>query len=73
MSRITKESRNLYSKKQEKISIKNGKPKLSDLEEGVPAIRYTNEGLVQYIRYKNQLYKRSYIKAEEKEGIKIIT
>ena len=44
-------------RKQERLQIKSSIPTLTDLREGVPELRSTTEGLVQYITYKGQLYK----------------
>ena len=44
-------------KKQERPSIKNGIPLVNELIEGVPAFRNTPEGLVQYVRHGNRMYK----------------
>ena len=54
----TREERIALHKKQEVQNIKAGKPSLSDLVEGVPALRTTAEGLVEYIKVKNVLYKK---------------
>ena len=44
-------------KKQERPSIQNGIPAVQELIEGVPAFRNTPEGLVQYVRHGNRMYK----------------
>ena len=45
-------------KKQELIQVKHGKPTVGDLSEGVISIRSTDEGIVEYLRHNNQLYKK---------------
>ena len=55
---ITKELRRYaISKQQNKATFKKGVPNISELTELVPVYRETNEGLVEYIKYKNILYK----------------
>lgn len=44
-------------KKQERLQITSGVPKVGDIQEGVPVLRKTAEGLVRYTKYKNTLYK----------------
>jgi hypothetical protein len=44
--------------KQERLQISNGVPSLTDLRVGVPVLRSTNEGMVEYVRYNNTLYKK---------------
>ena len=65
---ITKELRRYaISKQQNKATFKKGVPNISELTELVPVYRETNEGLVEYIKYKNILYKKVYILSTEKE------
>ena len=45
-------------RKQERIQIKEGVPTVRELREGVPALRTTTEGLVEYVRFGNDLYKK---------------
>ena len=60
MSRI---ERMLLQKKQEKLQVGRGVPVITDLKEGVPVLRETNEdGLVEYVRHKGVLYKNVYTK-----------
>ena len=54
---MTRQERNSIHKKQERLQVKKGTPFLGDLKEGIPELRATNEGLVEYIRYNNRLYK----------------
>ena len=49
-------------KKQDKIVVSDGEPRLNELTEGIPVIRRTTEGIVEYIRYKQLLYKKVYEK-----------
>jgi hypothetical protein len=54
---FTRGERLSLQKKQEKISVKEGAPPIGDLDEGVPVLRLTDEGLVQYAKFNNVLYK----------------
>ena len=54
----TREERIALHKKQERLQIKSGKPAVSELTEGVPILRSTSEGVVEYVRHKNVLYKK---------------
>ena len=53
-------SRNMLHNKQNRTRIGKGTPKVEDLQEGVPVIRATSNGLEQYIRHNNQLYEMAY-------------
>ena len=55
---MTRQERIALHKKQERLQVKSGAPSLSDLKEGVPVLRSTNEGVVEYVRHKNVLYKK---------------
>ena len=55
---MTRQERISIHKKQERLQIKSGVPIVSDLEEGVPVLRSTAEGVVQYVRYNGVLYKK---------------
>ena len=47
--------------KQNRASFKKGVPKINELTELVPVFRETSEGLVQYVRYNNKLYKSVFV------------
>ena len=53
--------RQLIHKKQERTqTIQEGEPRLNDLVEGVPEFRnVTGKGVIQYVRYKDQIYSNS--------------
>ena len=53
----TKEQRRLLRAKQEKIQVRSGVPLVSDLREGVPVLRSTDDGLYQYVRYNSVLFR----------------
>ena len=60
---MTREERNALHKKQERLQIKEGAPIVDDLREGVPVLRSTSEGVVEYVRYNGVLYKKVLDKA----------
>ena len=61
---MTKEERRVQHKTQRKISIKEGAPHPSELKEGVPSLRSTPEGVVEYVKFKgNQVFKKVLDKA----------
>ena len=69
---MTRQERISLHKKQERLQVWRGVPAVSELTEGVPALRDTDEGLVQYVKHKNVLYKKSYdqvVTGEEKASI----
>jgi len=53
----TPEQRRQLHKKQERLQVKSGAPSTSDLKEGVPVLRTTNEGVVEYVKYAGVLFK----------------
>ena len=55
---ITKQERRALHKKQERLHIKSNVPLAADLEEGVPALRSTSEGVVEYVKFNGVLYKK---------------
>tara|TARA_Y100000034_G_C6662441_1_gene290490 strand:- start:141 stop:335 length:195 start_codon:yes stop_codon:yes gene_type:complete len=52
-------------KKQERLLVKIGVPTISELEEGVPVLRKTSEGVVQYVSYNKVLYKTIMSRTDE--------
>tara|TARA_Y100001938_G_scaffold145994_2_gene223879 strand:- start:13682 stop:14065 length:384 start_codon:yes stop_codon:yes gene_type:complete len=60
--RIKKDQRVDMAKKAERAAVTTGVPRLDDLFEGSKSIRLTNDGLFEYIKYKNVLYKLAYIR-----------
>ena len=55
---MTRQERIALHKKQERLQVKSGAPSVADLIEGVPVLRSTSEGVVEYVRYKDVLYKK---------------
>jgi len=49
--------------KQDALHLKHGKPKIRELSEGVPVLRKTENGIEQYVRVNNVLYKSTFEKA----------
>jgi hypothetical protein len=54
---MTRQERIALHKKQERLQVKSGIPTVSDLKEGVPVLRATSEGVVEYVRHNGVLYK----------------
>ena len=56
---MTRQERVNLHKKQERINIRTGAPVITELREGVPVIRRVpGEGLVEFIRDGNAMYKK---------------
>ena len=47
-------------RKQEAMKLKKGAPLARDLINGVPTLRATKEGIVEYVKYNGVLYKNQY-------------
>ena len=58
---FTRNDRVGVHKKQERTSIARGRPSVAELSEGVPIFRITDEGLMQYVRIGDTLYKNRYV------------
>ena len=56
-------SRISIHKKQDTLALKSGVPKIRELSEGVPVLRKTKDGIEQYVRVNNVLYKSTFEKA----------
>ena len=54
---MTRQERIALHKKQERLQVKSGVPIVNDLNEGVPVLRSTTEGVVEYVRHNGVLYK----------------
>ena len=54
---MTRQERIALHKKQERLQVKSGVPIVADLSEDVPVLRFTNEGVVEYVRHNGVLYK----------------
>ena len=55
---MTRQERLGLRKKQEKLQVKTGTPFASDLREGVPVLRATSEGVVEFVKHNGVLYKK---------------
>ena len=55
---MTRQERIALHKKQERLQVKEGAPNVADLKEGVPVLRSTSEGVVEYIRHNGVLHKK---------------
>ena len=60
---MTREERLALHKKQERIQVKSGIPVRSELQDGVVVLRNTIEGVVEYVKVNNVLYKKVLDKA----------
>jgi hypothetical protein len=60
---MTRQERIALHKKQERLQVKEGSPSTNDLQEGVPELRKTPEGVVEYVKHNNVLYKKLLDKA----------
>ena len=45
-------------KKQERLKVESGVPSVDSMVEGIPILRFTDEGLVEYVRHNGVLYKK---------------
>ena len=55
---MTRAERVALHKKQERMQVKKGVPSAGDLKEGVPALRTTTDGVVEYVKHKGVLFKK---------------
>jgi len=55
---MTRQERIALHKKQERIQIRKGVPTNADLNEGVPVLRNTEEGVVEYVKHNGVLFKK---------------
>jgi hypothetical protein len=60
---MTRQERIALHKKQERLQVKSGVPSVIDLREGVPELRKTPEGVVEYVKHNNVLFKKLLDKA----------
>jgi len=54
---MTRHERLSLHKKQEKIQVRSGVPEAGDLREGVPVLRSTSEGVVEYVKINSVIHK----------------
>ena len=55
---MTRQERIALHKKQERLQVKSGVPFVVDLDEGVPVLRSTDEGMVEYVKHNGVLFKK---------------
>ena len=55
---MTRGERIALHKKQERTQLKLGVPDINELKEGVPVLRATAEGVVEYVKFKGELHKK---------------
>ena len=55
---MTRQERIALHKKQERLQVKSGVPSVADLKEGVPVLRSTGEGVVEYVKNNGVLFKK---------------
>jgi|TARA_Y100000296_G_scaffold33998_1_gene39548 hypothetical protein len=55
---MTRQERLALHKKQERLQVKSGVPSVAELKEGVPVLRATGAGIVEYVRHNGVLYKK---------------
>ena len=55
---MTRQERIALHKKQERLQVKEGAPSVADLKEGVPVLRSTSAGVVEYVRHNGVLFKK---------------
>tara|TARA_Y100000310_G_scaffold268397_1_gene280982 strand:- start:512 stop:736 length:225 start_codon:yes stop_codon:yes gene_type:complete len=67
---MTREERVAIHKKLESRVVVEGEPDITELPEGVPVIRATDEGVVQFVRYNNEIYKNIFTSSEGVGGHK---
>ena len=55
---MTRQERIALHKKQERLQVKSGTPAVADLKEGIPVLRSTGEGVVEYVKNNGVLFKK---------------
>ena len=55
---MTRQERIALHKKQERLQVKDGAPSVDELTEGVPVLRSTSAGIVEYVRHNRVLFKK---------------
>jgi len=61
---MTRQERIAIHKKQERLQVKDGIPFADELREGVPTLRSTSEGVVEYVKFNGQIHKKVLDKEE---------
>ena len=64
---LTREQRLAMHMTQKRTQVKDGVPNANELSEGVSTLRKTPEGIVEYVKYKNVIYKKKLVSENETE------
>ena len=60
---MTREERIALHTKEARKNVKKGFPRKKDLKDGVAEVRKTPQGLIEYVKHNNVLYKKQLDKA----------
>ena len=55
---LTRAERIALHKKQERLQVKKGTPSSAELIDGVPELRKTSEGVVEYVKSDGRVFKK---------------
>ena len=55
---MTRQERIALHKKQERLQVKKGTPSSAELTDGVPELRKTSEGVVEYVKSDGRVFKK---------------
>ena len=55
---MTRQERIALHKKQERLQVKKGTPSSAELIDGVPELRKTSEGVVEYVKSDGRVFKK---------------
>ena len=55
---MTRQERIALHKKQERLQVKKGTPSSAELTDGVPELRKTSEGVVEYVKSGSSVFKK---------------
>ena len=55
---MRRQERVALHKKQERLKVESGVPSVVSMVEGIPILRFTDEGVVEYVRHNGVLYKK---------------
>ena len=55
---MTRQERIALHKKQERLQVKKGTPSSAELTDGVPELRKTSEGVVEYVKSDGKVFKK---------------
>ena len=55
---MRRQERVALHKKQERLKVESGVPSVDSMVEGIPILRFTDEGVVEYVRHNGVLYKK---------------